>query len=330
MQNEVLATTKRIIENPQHVFIDYKQIRRTAKKFAKQELPLAKWGAPVYPSELNNETVDFLLLENAINFAFTDFYTKEKFEAEYRGISWKGAYGMVACLKRAMDKNIPIFNANFLENITRDNIREIFKGNMEIPMLEQRFEIFREVGEVLNKKYQGHFHNVVEASNNKLFDHGNGLVERLTNDFPSFNDSIMYFGDVIRFDKRAQLAGAMIYEVFQGTSQHQFEGIDDLTVFADYQLPKALNDLKIIKYEATLAKKIKNQELINPWSREEVEIRASTIHASDRLIQEINNLRDIKKGLRGRINALHMDFKLWTEGRKDRKTPHHLTRTIAY
>jgi len=325
--NSVLDSTRFLVEMPEHVFINNKKLEEVAQRFAGEDLPLASWDAPVYPSENNNELIDFVFLANSINFAFTDFETKEKYATDYLDINWRGAFGMIASIKRAMDDSVPILDAEYLSGISRKEMENIFRGNIEIPMLDERQSILQEVGTVLSKKYAGHFYNLVEASAGKLFDEGFGIVERLALEFPSFDDSVEHYGKSIIFDKRAQLAPAILYARFKNQGDFIVDDIDDLTVFADYVLPKGLRDLGILEYSPSLADRVDNQILIPKNSLEELEIRASTIHAADRLIKGVNELRNYENP----INALHMDYKLWSESRgiKDGK-PHHLTETIAY
>jgi len=326
-QNPVLESTRLLIESPRYVHINEAIISQTAHKFAQEELELPKWDAPVYPKKNNKQLIDFVLLANSINFAFTDFDTKNKFSANYNGIEYRGAFGMLACLKKALDRNIPILDAEYLKKININEMQNIFQGNIRIPMFIERLNIFKEVGRVLSKKHDSHFHNLVEKSNNLLFNNGKGLVETLVNDFNSFNDSVGYKRKKIIFNKRAQLAPAILYARFKNKGDFQVNDINKLTVFADYVLPKGLRDLGILNYAYSLAKKIDLQELIPKESRQELEIRASTIHASDRLINQINSIREFKK--QKKINALNIDYKLWKESRKG-GSPHHLTKTIAY
>jgi hypothetical protein len=326
MINSVLKSTKELIENPKYVKINRDKVKEVAERFSKDDLQIPKWDAPVFPEAKDKSTIDFLLLANTINFAFTNFETKEKYVTNYKDISWAGAFGMFASLNRVVDNGEPILEGDYLSKILFDDMNRIFEKDSFIPMFEERIEIFQEVGDVLCKKYDGHFYNVVEASDNKLFNNGKGLVERLTNDFPSFNDAVVYNGKLVRFDKRAQLGAAMLYGKFQGTDMCQFEDVDKLTVFADYVLPKGLRDLGIFGYSPVLATEVDNLEVLHKESLKELEIRASTIHASDMLINEIN---DVRNGF-GQINALHLDYKLWSESKKSKVNDYHLCQTIAY
>ena len=322
----MLKTTRPLL-NGLFVRIDDTRILQLAKEWQDQEFKLPTWDLPVYPSGENNEVIDFFFLNDSINFAFTDFQSKKKFTSYYRGKEWRGALGMTACLKRALDDGIPILEGEFLKNISEYQMQELLKGEIEIPMLKERHKIFKEVGEVLTEKYDGHFHNLVWNFGNRLFNYGDGLVEKLVADFPSFDDSVDYKGKKVVFNKRAQLACGMIYERF-GPRELPIEDIDKITIFADYVLPKGLRDLGVLHYENSLAKRVDNQELIPSGSQEELEIRASTIHAADMLVSGINLYHDPEH--KPPINALHMDAKLWLESRSKTGHPHHLTETIAY
>jgi len=326
MANDVLETTGTLLDNPKFVEIDDTRVLQIAKEWGDVEFKLPTWDFPVYLPGKTPEVIDFFFLNNSINFAFTDFQTKEKFVSFYKGKPWRGALGMTACLRRAVDGGIPILEGEFLKNISKEQMKKIMKGETEIPMLKERYEIFREVGEVLTQKYDGHFYNLVAASGNRLFNGGKGMVERLVDDFPSFDDSVEHNGKRIVFNKRAQLACGTAYERFEG--ELPLEDVEEITIFADYVLPKGLRDLGILCYEDSLAKRVDNQELIYAGSQEELEIRASTIHAADYLTKAINLYRDDGEG--EAINALHMDAKLWTESRGKDGTHHHLTETIAY
>ena len=323
-ENPVLESTKFLIENPKYVNINFDVLKKVAKKFSQENFTIAEQKFPIYPQKNNREAIDFLLLAASINFAFTDFKSKMKFKKNYKGTSWRGYFGMMACLKKAFDTGKPLAEGEYLRKISKNEMRELFSGNIEIPMLNERWNIFREVGKVLYNKYNGHFYNLAEVSGNRLFNNGEGMVERLVSDFPSFDDSWEHGRKKAIFNKRAQLVCATLYLNFNGQKPFRFEDINKLTVFADYVLPKGLRDLGIISYNDSLAKRIDKQKLIEAGSREELEIRAATVHAADLLIKEINKYRNNDK-----INALHLDFKLWSESRVT-KGYHHLTKTIAY
>jgi hypothetical protein len=349
-----------------NVRINYDKLYEVGRKYSKDDLQLPKWDAPVFPERSNKDTLDFILLGNAINFAFNDFKTGEKYLYKYKDVPFKGAYGMWAALKSVLDKGTPILDGSYLENLTEIEAKKIFNKDSQIPMLNERVKILNEVGSVLNKHYAGHFYNVVAAANGYVFNKGEGLVERLVRDFPSFRDDWNYNGKRVAFAKRAQLAAAMIYENLLPEVKIFRDGqFERLTVFADYELPKALRSMEILEYSPQLADKIDKGELIPAGSNEEIEIRGCTIAATDELVKFINYTRGsndessfhfirhlavtdkLLKFLNGawgsndessfrpikhsnKVTAPHIDYKLWEEGRNYKDAKAHMTITTAY
>ncbi len=90
--------------------------------------------------------MDFIMVSTTIDSAFTDFKTHVKFEVDYEGQLRSDSDAMVACLKRAMDSGIPILDGKFLAALTRPQMEKIFAGNIEMPMLDEKLQNFREVG----------------------------------------------------------------------------------------------------------------------------------------------------------------------------------------
>ena len=322
-ENTVLESTNVLMEKPLYVSINQDAIGSLAKKYADSEMKIPAWEFENFLPGRSKEVIDYFMLANSVNFSFAHPVTKLKFSTEYNGKTYSGSSAMFACLKKAHEEGKPVLEGEYLKNISQNDMESIFNGVPILPMMITRTHIFREVGEVLCEKYDGHFYNVVEESDHRMFNNGKGIVERLVTEFPSFDDSAAYDGKEIRFYKRAQLAPSMLSGRFQNQGLCRFDDLDDVTIFADYVLPKGLRDLGVLEYSESLARKVDNQQSIEPFTREELEIRAATIHSCDMLIKEINKLRKDK------INALHLDYKLWHESRK---TPsyHHITETIHY
>lgn len=324
---DIITGALLVASESKNVEINYKKIEETSYKYSKETLQMPTWDAPVFPEKLDNDTIDFILLGNSINFAFNDFKTGEKYVHEYKGVPFKGAYGMWAALKAALDDGTPILNADYLENLSTAQAEKIFNKTSKIPMLGERVDILNEIGKVLNQKYGGHFYKVVEKADGRLFNHGKGLVELLVGDFPSFRDDALYNGRKVSFAKRAQLGSAMIYEKFLpgGRSLFNENEIKRLSVFADYELPKALRAMEIFKYSPSLAAKIDKGELIEAGGPEEVELRACTIAAAREIARKINHFDKSKK-----VNALHVDYRLWLDGRNYKDAKAHMAVTTAY
>lgn len=324
--NPALRSVLPLVRNPQHVYINLGKLTSTAQEYAGKHIALPEWKIPVFiDTDDYEKKANFFYIGNSINFQFTGG-NGTKYSTKYKDESWSGAFGMWAALKRALDENIPILDSDFLKKMSLKDAKYIFRGNhIEIPMIEERVSILNEVGQNLSKLYEGNFINLIKSSGNKLFNNGDGIVERLTRDFPSFNDSYQYNNRTVFFNKRAQLAAAMLMENEPDNPLSRIDDVNEFTVFADYTVPNALRSLGIMEYEKALQEKVDKRIPLGKGSLQELEIRASTIISCRLLRNMINQFLPRSQ----KINDLHIDSALWFQGRKV-ETPHHITKTIAY
>src|ERR1039458_2531121 len=239
--------------------------------------------------------MDFVMVGNTIDTAFTDFKTHVKFQTDYAGAHLSDSEAMFACLKRAMDSGIPILDGKFLAKITRRDMEKIFAGNMEIPMLDEKMALFREAGEVLATKYGGRYYNFIRSCPPRLYDNGKGLVERLAAEFPRYNDVSLYDGHEVKFYKLTQLGFWQIYSGLGAAGGFRLEDPQKMTAFADYIVPVALRLMGITGYSHELEQAINTYQLIPRDSRQEIEIRAHCLYATALLADEINKLRPLEQ-----------------------------------
>ena len=71
------------------------------------------------------------------------------------GKIYKRSWGMVACVKRAIDEGVPIMNPKWCEHATRRDVENIFRpedGFGEIPLLEERHFGLNQLGKYINTK----------------------------------------------------------------------------------------------------------------------------------------------------------------------------------
>lgn len=321
-------------EKLDHVGIDDDRIEELAAEWASTEFRLPDWRAPVFPDESAGDTsaedvLDVLFLGNSINFAFREFSSGEDFLAAYDDTEWSGAFGMWACLKRAYDRGTPILDGEYLSTLSRADVETLFEpaDGTPMPMLDERLEILRQVGDRLTAAYGGRFHNFLAECPPRLFADGEGIVERLVEEFPSFDDTGTLRGPEsaldVSFYKRAQLAPAMAYGRFEGSATFELRDPGAFTVFADYNLPNVLRHLGVFEYDSALCSTIDSGEVIEAGSRQEVELRVATVVAGDLLMETVNQRRESP------IHGPHVDYELFSL-RDDADTPVHKTRTTAY
>jgi Potential Queuosine, Q, salvage protein family len=326
MGSPVLDSIRPVIALSRDVQTNVEKISEVAGWMAYEELPMPDFALPFGMGSGNaDETMDFVLTVASIDTAFTDFTNHVVFEVEYGGRAWFDSDALFACIKRAMDAGIPILDGAFMARVTRPELERILAANIELPMVDEKLEILHQVGTVLTAKYGGRFHSFVKSCSPRLYDNGNGLIERLVREFARFNDVTAYDGHAIKIYKLAQLAIWFLYSSLGKIGKLPIEDMGKMTAFADYIVPVGLRLLGITRYSAELEAAINSHQLIPRDSRWEVEIRAHCIYAIALLTEEINKLRPAKR----QIIMPQLDARLWTHYHTT-WWPHHLTQTIMY
>ncbi|HEY1679027.1 MAG TPA: queuosine salvage family protein [Candidatus Sulfotelmatobacter sp.] len=321
----VTQSLRPVIESSRAVRTHYDKIVEVAKWMAYEDLPLPNLAIPYGLEKTPDVAMDFVMVGNTVDTAFTDFKTHVKFQVDYAGEHHSDSDAMFACLKRAMDSGIPVLDGKFLATITRQDMNKIFAGNMEMPMIEEKIAVWRETGKVLTAKYGGRFYNFIRSCTPRLYDNGKGLVERLAAEFPRYNDVSMFDGHEIKFYKLTQLGFWQIYSGLHETGTFKLEDPQKMTAFADYIVPVALRLMGMTSYSSALEQAINSHKLIPRDSRQEIEIRAHCLYATALLADEINKLRSQEE----QIIIPQIDARLWTHYHTT-SWPHHLTETIMY
>ena len=317
-KKDIVASLQPLLDDLRYVSIDRERIASFCAHLKARHFPFPRWDHDfIYPA-LDETGVGYFMLFNALNFCY---WGSPKWEVEYGGRAIDGAFGMLAALKRAIEEGIPILEGSFLEGIGTTELARVLRGNVKIPLFEQRLVICREVGRILVKSFGGGFHRVVEEAGGSAVK----LAELLVSRFPSFDDSVLFENRRLLFHKRAQLAPAMIHERWQGKGPGVFTDLDQLTVSADYKLPQVLRKLGILEYRGGLEVMVDENRVIPARSREELEIRAATIAVGEAMVEIL------APRLVG-INSQRVDRLLWLVGQRkspDDK-PYHKTLTTAY
>jgi len=235
--------------------------------------------------------------------------------------SWSGYWALAASLKKAMERGIPLDLASYLAALEEEVLREVFAGDGEIPLFDERLDNLREAGRMLLDRWGGDVGNLIRQASKSAVK----LVLLVVESFPSFRDESTYDGRKVRFWKRAQLFAWDLYCAFKGSGFGEFQDPDALTAFADYKLPQVLRELGVLSYDANLANRVDRLEELAPGSPEEIEIRAMTLWAVEAIKEELKT--------RGRrVMSAWIDQRLWSLGQLNayRRRPYHRCRTIYY
>ena len=312
----VLDSCQQVVAQSCHVSLDQKALTRFAPQLAHSKL--ASWELRYHFAGEPERLAHYLLLLDALNFCF---WPEPRWAIQYQGEKISGYWALAAALKRAFEQGSSLQDAHRLARITPEQLRRILGGTGEIPLLDERVQILRELGQVLREKFQGQAARFFQAADGSAVE----LVRLLTSHFSSFRDQAVYRGQSVYFYKRAQILAADLHEAFGGKSWGALADIDRLTAFADYKLPQVLRHLGILEYDDELAAQVDARRELPAGSPEEIEIRAHTVWAVELLRRELE-----RRG--ARLHSFELDRLLWHLGQRDefRAKPYHRTRTIYY
>lgn len=321
--SKVLSSLNPVIENLQTINLNLDQIMNVADWIAYEDFP-----PPEQNISKNNpdEFIRTTMLINTLNFAFTDFESSTKYEIIREGKVLSDSEAMFVQIQEAISSGVQLYNGNVLSDLDDKQLKNIFKGNIEMPMMSERLDILLNVGAKLSDDYEGDWMNFINAGPKKLYDNGEGLIERLTSEFPRFDDTCQYAEKYnVHFYKLAQLAFWGIHAELAGTGDFYIEDMQSMSAFADYIVPVALEVMKIVEYSEELRNKITNGEIIARDSLEEIEIRSTSLYITAKLTEEINKRRPAEKS----IIIPQLDYRLWKQYHATHR-PHHLTITTMY
>lgn len=337
MNNPYLRTLRPVWRNLDYVSINeeklWELIIQMREKEERGELKAPTWDHPYSHPPSNCPpalVIDYICWVNTVNFAFTNFESPyNKFTIEYpEGTFQVGSSALGASFMRACNEEIlPIFDTEFMSRISFKDVERIFQpvdSAHQIPMLQERQRILRQVGRILLERYNGSWINLFTYSmfiysGFRAFNAGGrGIVEQLVNNFPSFSDVRKYKGRLLKFHKRAQLLAMMYHSrAVNSGNMPGLQDVKDIGPIADYELPRALRFLGVLEYAPEMEMAIQKHEIIkagHPW---EIENRLAMSYVMKKICEGVGVAMD------------KADFYIWRLGRAC-PNPHMLVLTTDY
>ena len=306
------------------ISINHKALEAYAAKLGQSELAAPDWRMPIYPASDDAKFVQFIGVQNSLNFCFTDPNTLGKYGVRYGDILWGGATGLCAALMAAIDNGVDILDVDVLANLSLLEARQLFASDdAPLPLLAERVALLNSLKASLDP-YNGLFLNLIEDVG---YDAG-ALEQRLVSEFPAYAGDCWMSpqrNETLTFNKRARLF-AVMYEGRARSSKGALctlRGIEAIGPIVDYQLPRALRAEGVLEYETRLANIVDNRDLIAPGSADEIAIREVTDYVIVRLTELVN------AGRTEPVSMVEVDYALWVAGRKAGGEPH-ITLTTAY
>ncbi len=263
-------------------------------------------------------TAAFVISLDAINFGSGWFPTLRK----RPGLS---GYHTVASAWRDHHESLGVLDAEALTSLSRAECCRIFnQPDTEDEPAAELMELFasalNDLGAFLLEEHDGSFLALVAAA-----DHSAASLVGILDRIPYFHDVPEYHGVDIPLYKRAQITAMDLAAAFDGDGPGRFDDLDRLTMFADNLVPHVLRVDGVLDVDAEVVARIEAGELIAPGTDQEIELRAVSVHAVERLVDELR-----QRGVE--TTAGQLDTLLWNRGGGDRykSRPRHRTRTVAY
>lgn len=251
--------------------------------------------------------VNFLLLFEAIDYSF---WGSPKWSVKTQNMVIDGSEALLYKLLEYVRKS----NNYDFSKVTFKEFSDILSGNIEIPLLEDRYNTLVNISNVVNDKMNGNFYEYIKEYTNDT-----DLFNLIIDNFSSFIDEREYNGKKIYFYKLAQLLTSDVLHMRMLLENVQID-VSNLVGCADYKIPQTMRAIGILEYSNDLCKTIDSKLEIELSSSYEVEIRASMLVVIDYISKKIN------------IDRIDINdfFFIFKKAVKDIAKPYHLCRNVNY
>jgi hypothetical protein len=223
----------------------------------------------------------------------------------------RSGYFTIALALKERFENAGPWTGDELTTISVEEVAGVLGQDAEHELMRLYATALRDLGVRVARDFDSRFFGVVAAAGGSAVP----LVELLSR-WSSFSDVSTYGSSRVPFFKRAQLAASDLATARVAT----FDDLGRLTLFADNLVPHVLRLDGVLRYDERLAARIDAGELIEHGSGEEVEIRASALHAAELIASR-----------RG-VSPREVDYLLWNRGQfaRYKDHPRHRARCTAY
>lgn len=282
VKEEILCSINELISDLQYIFIDKSRIEQIIPYLS--GVNKTHWDSEFVFNDETQRSVNYLALFSSLSFFY---WPKPKWHIAHESKTLDGSYALFYALKRAIENGQDITNAKYLKNLPYDTFEVILMGDNHttIPLLKERYQIAREIGNVLEDKFGGQFSNLFSDGS---YD-ANKINKLLVENFDCFKDKHCFNGKEIKFYKKSQEVLTLISEQFYGDKYGAIQNLSDLAASSDYKLPQILNAWGILQYNNSLDQMIEQHVPINEDSREYLEIRSATIYICELIVEEFKS-----------------------------------------
>lgn len=298
---------KFVFDNSENVRINYSKIDEMIDQIRNSSVNYWLDSNPYGLMDMDVESiVNFLFIYHAIGDYC--FWGDPKWEIQTDLGTMDGSYAiMYLILNRFKSNN------NF--EMSPDEFKELLKGNVTIPLFEDRYSNLDEMNNLLKRSGKSFYELIKDLNVDSQ------LFEFIVSNLDYFKDVSTYDGEEVLFYKREQLLTSDILHVREKKEQIDVD-YSHLIGCADYKIPQVMRCYGMLRFSDSLADRVDSKVEIEEGSKEEVEIRANTLKVIDYIYETLD-----RKYSRMDIN----DF-IWLLGQDKSKMtkPYHRTLTKHY
>jgi len=229
----------------------------------------------------------FHLALDAINFGSGWFPTLRKRDG-------RSGYWTVALGLRDRFAQHGAWSAEQLHSLTAAQVAETLGQDPDHELMALFARSLNDLGARVADDHRGSFLAVARSAEGSAV----ALAERLAS-WDCFTDASTYEGRRIPFSKRAQIAASDLHHA----GVVELQDLHRLTLFADNLVPHVLRLDGILRFDPAFAARVEREQQIDHDSPEEIEMRATAVHAVELIVHE-----------RPDLTAQQVDHVLWTKG----------------
>lgn len=232
-------------------------------------------ASPVPPGVRREDALEFLVTRAALRFG-SGYEPKLRLPA---GATVGELVDRALAARFAREGPIPV--AWMIEATAADMSRLLALDTQEPPLaelVELQARALRDLGAFLLERHEGSCAALVESAEGSAAK----LCEALAS-IPYFHDVQRYSGVDVPFFHRAQLLARDVSAAAAGDGLGRFDDLDALVLSSDAVPALALRAEGVLVFDHALIGRIDNGELVPAHGEREVEIRAATVHAVERI-----------------------------------------------
>ena len=303
--DKISSSVAYVKDNSKYVKVNYEEIDKQIEKIDFTKVSFWLDSNPYGVLDLPYEDLfTFLLIFHAIGDYC--FWGDPKWEIYVNGKVLDGSYAIMYLI-------INKFMEDKTFKMSYEEFRKFLQGNIEIPLIKERYECLQEVYKYLEKH---NFYKEIKEMNDDIT-----LLNYIINNFSFFKDVSMYKDKEIAFYKRAQLITSDILHIKKKCG-HEKVDYSHLLGCADYKIPQVMRCYGMLEFNNELADLVDNKKLILKDSEMEVEIRALTLEVIDYVYHKLD----------GKVSRMDINDLIWLMGQDKSKMTknYHRTLTICY